>query len=105
MGVTSVLPLLIGIAGTALSEKTPASGHSHLAVRILTPMLWLGAIIAMCLYWSYFNNWQATHHEINSNIDPMAIASITLLHILSGGFAVAVAADKLSATEAESEVI
>ena len=103
VGVTAILPVLIALAGTLFYDKTLPETPQRILVRILTPLLWIISVIGLYLYWSYFNTWQAEHRLVDGSIDITMVISVTIFHVMSGGFAYAVAADKLSTTETKVE--
>ncbi len=100
VGVTALLPLLIALAGTLFYDKTLPETPQRVLVRILTPLLWIVSVIGLYLYWNYFNTWQVGHPQADGDIDTAMVISLIIFHVMSGGFAYAVAANKLSTTEA-----
>ncbi len=103
VGVTALLPLLVALAGTLFYDKTLPETPQRIIVRTLTPLLWIVSIIGLYLYWNYFDTWQAGHFRTDGDIDTATVVSIIIFHMMSGGFAYAVAADKLSTAETEAE--
>lgn len=103
VGVTAVLPVFIALAGTLFYDKTLPETPQRVLVRILTPLLWIVSVIGLYMYWNYFNTWQTGHHQTDEGIDIIMVISVVIFHVMSGGFAYAVATDKLSTTETEAE--
>lgn len=104
VGVTAISPLLIALAGTLFYDRTKPGTPQRALVRILTPLLWIVSVIGLYMYWNYFNTWQTGHHQTDEGIDIIMVISVVIFHVMSGGFAYAVATDKLSTTETEVEV-
>lgn len=105
VGVTAMLPMLIAIGGTALTHKTTAESSQRMVIRVITPSLWLASIIALLVYWSYFDHWQVTNGGPVLNDGPIIVFALVVFHSASAAFAISVMTDKITEKPSRQEVV
>ena len=84
VGVTAVLPMLVGVAGAAFIYSNKAEGSQRMLARTFTLLLWLVSVIALYLYWTYFRHWQITNGGPSLDTGLTTVVPLAMLVACSG---------------------